>query len=87
MGEPSTKRDSKTFSIDRLFEAAASGDARNLDGLHQYLHQNMKKLSDSLCECDTHHATAAPNSEHVVLCVISLNVWLHLQISRMVKLP
>ncbi|XP_033503190.2 transient receptor potential cation channel subfamily V member 1 [Epinephelus lanceolatus] len=48
VGEPSTKRDSKTFSIDRLFEAAASRDARNLDGLHQYLHQNMKKLSDSL---------------------------------------
>ncbi|XP_042355296.1 transient receptor potential cation channel subfamily V member 1 isoform X2 [Plectropomus leopardus] len=44
----SGKRDSKTFNIDRLFEAAASGDVRNLDGLHLYLHQNMKKLSDSL---------------------------------------
>ncbi|KAM9384394.1 transient receptor potential cation channel subfamily V member 1 isoform 2-T3 [Pholidichthys leucotaenia] len=46
--EPDTRRDSKTFNIDRLFEAAASGDITKLDGLHQYLHQNMKRLSDSL---------------------------------------
>uniref|UniRef100_A0A7N8XS15 Transient receptor potential cation channel, subfamily V, member 1 n=1 Tax=Mastacembelus armatus TaxID=205130 RepID=A0A7N8XS15_9TELE len=32
----------------KLFEAVASGDVRCLDGLYQYLHQNMKKLSDSL---------------------------------------
>ncbi|XP_055004860.1 transient receptor potential cation channel subfamily V member 1 isoform X2 [Boleophthalmus pectinirostris] len=31
-----------------LFEAVASGDVSRLDGLHQYLHQNMKRLSDSL---------------------------------------
>lgn len=43
-----SKRDSKTFNMERLFEAAASGDVRQLDGLHQYLHQNMKRLSDSL---------------------------------------
>ncbi|XP_071316383.1 transient receptor potential cation channel subfamily V member 1 [Trachinotus anak] len=43
-----SKRDSKTFNIDRLFEAVASRDVRQLDGLHHYLHQNMKKLSDSL---------------------------------------
>lgn len=47
-GESSSKRDSKTFNIDRLFEAAASRDVRQLDGLYMYLHQNMKKLSDSL---------------------------------------
>uniref|UniRef100_A0A8C2WZB5 Transient receptor potential cation channel, subfamily V, member 1 n=1 Tax=Cyclopterus lumpus TaxID=8103 RepID=A0A8C2WZB5_CYCLU len=41
-------KDSKTFTIDRLFEAVASGDVSKLDGLHQYLRQNMKKLSDSL---------------------------------------
>lgn len=46
----SGKRDSKTFNIDRLFEAVASRDVQKLDGLHLYLHQNMKKLSDSLCE-------------------------------------
>ncbi|XP_031166601.1 transient receptor potential cation channel subfamily V member 1 [Sander lucioperca] len=46
--QPDQKRDSKTFNIDRLFEAVASRDVRKLDGLHQYLHQNMKKLSDSL---------------------------------------
>uniref|UniRef100_A0A671YHY3 Transient receptor potential cation channel, subfamily V, member 1 n=1 Tax=Sparus aurata TaxID=8175 RepID=A0A671YHY3_SPAAU len=46
--ETDNKRDSKTFNIDRLFEAAASGDVQKLAGLHQYLHQNMKKLSDSL---------------------------------------
>ncbi|XP_041807644.1 transient receptor potential cation channel subfamily V member 1 [Chelmon rostratus] len=46
--EHSSKRDSKTFHIDRLFEAVASGDVSKLSGLHHYLHQNMKKLSDSL---------------------------------------
>ncbi|XP_034539915.1 transient receptor potential cation channel subfamily V member 1 [Notolabrus celidotus] len=47
-GASSSKRVSKTFNRDRLFEAAASRDARQLDGLYLYLHQNMKKLSDSL---------------------------------------
>ncbi|XP_034746651.1 transient receptor potential cation channel subfamily V member 1 [Etheostoma cragini] len=46
--QPSQERDSKTFNIDRLFKAVASGEVRKLDGLHQYLHQNMKKLSDPL---------------------------------------
>lgn len=45
-----SKRSSRTFDIDRLFEAVASRDVRQLDTLHQYLQQNMKKLSDSLCE-------------------------------------
>ncbi|XP_074467823.1 transient receptor potential cation channel subfamily V member 1 [Sebastes fasciatus] len=47
-GEKVDKRDSKSFTIDRLFEAVASGDVSRLDNLHLYLHQNMKKLSDSL---------------------------------------
>uniref|UniRef100_A0A672GDN1 Transient receptor potential cation channel subfamily V member 1-like n=1 Tax=Salarias fasciatus TaxID=181472 RepID=A0A672GDN1_SALFA len=42
------RRDSKSFNMERLFEAAASGDVRKMDGLHLYLHQNMKRLSDSL---------------------------------------
>ncbi|XP_054610150.1 transient receptor potential cation channel subfamily V member 1 [Dunckerocampus dactyliophorus] len=42
------KRDSQSFNIDRLFDAVASGDVSSLDGLHQYLHQNMKKLTDTL---------------------------------------
>ncbi|KAK2879767.1 transient receptor potential cation channel subfamily V member 1 [Channa argus] len=46
--QTSKKRDSKTFNIDRLFEAVASRDVKNLDGLYQYLHQNMKRLSDTL---------------------------------------
>ncbi|XP_068509252.1 transient receptor potential cation channel subfamily V member 1 isoform X2 [Syngnathus scovelli] len=46
--QDNTKRDSRTFDIDRLFEAAASGDVTRLEGLYQYLHQNLKKLSDSL---------------------------------------
>ncbi|XP_072230393.1 transient receptor potential cation channel subfamily V member 1 [Leuresthes tenuis] len=45
--EQQTRRDSTSFTIDRLFEAVASRDVRKLDGLHQYLHRNMKKLSDS----------------------------------------
>lgn len=48
----SARTDGRTFDIDRLFEAVASGDVRNLDGLQPYLHRNMKKLSDTLCECD-----------------------------------
>lgn len=42
------KRSSRTFDIDRLFEAVASRDVAQLDGLDQYLHRSMKKLSDSL---------------------------------------
>lgn len=55
-GEHQHKRDSKTFTIDRLFEAVASGDVSKLDSLHQYLRQNMKKLSDSLYQ--SHGKTA-----------------------------
>ncbi|KAM6911182.1 transient receptor potential cation channel subfamily V member 1 isoform 1-T2 [Lycodopsis pacificus] len=47
-GKEQNKRDSKTLTIERLFEAVASGDVNKLDNLHQYLRQNMKKLSDSL---------------------------------------
>uniref|UniRef100_A0AAX7V817 Ion transport domain-containing protein n=1 Tax=Astatotilapia calliptera TaxID=8154 RepID=A0AAX7V817_ASTCA len=42
------RRDSKTYNRDRLFEAVASRDISKLDGLQEYLRQNMKKLSDSL---------------------------------------
>ncbi|XP_003456184.2 transient receptor potential cation channel subfamily V member 1 [Oreochromis niloticus] len=42
------RRDSKMFNRDRLFEAVASRDISKLDGLQEYLRQNMKKLSDSL---------------------------------------
>uniref|UniRef100_A0A3Q2FG34 Transient receptor potential cation channel, subfamily V, member 1 n=2 Tax=Cyprinodon variegatus TaxID=28743 RepID=A0A3Q2FG34_CYPVA len=45
---PEQKRDSSTFTIERLFEAVASRDPGKLDGLYEYLHQSMKKLSDSL---------------------------------------
>ncbi|XP_061559115.1 transient receptor potential cation channel subfamily V member 1 isoform X2 [Phycodurus eques] len=46
--QDNSKRDGQTFDIGRLFEAAASGDVTRLEGLPQYLHQNMKKLTDSL---------------------------------------
>ncbi|XP_070773255.1 transient receptor potential cation channel subfamily V member 1 [Enoplosus armatus] len=46
--EHSRERDSKTFNIDRLFEAVANRDVEKLGCLHPYLRQNMKKLSDSL---------------------------------------
>lgn len=63
--DPSGSTDNR-FGIDRLFEAVASRDVQKLDGLHQYLHQNRMKLSNSLCECQTHNATA------VDMCVTSL---------------
>ncbi|KAK7925688.1 hypothetical protein WMY93_007998 [Mugilogobius chulae] len=40
--------DRQKFTREQLFEAVASGDVTQLDGLHQYLRQNMKMLSDSL---------------------------------------
>uniref|UniRef100_A0A4W5MJP0 Transient receptor potential cation channel, subfamily V, member 1 n=1 Tax=Hucho hucho TaxID=62062 RepID=A0A4W5MJP0_9TELE len=40
-------RDSKRFDIKRLFEAVSTGDVMKLEGLHQYLHQSMKKLSNT----------------------------------------
>ncbi|XP_057677501.1 transient receptor potential cation channel subfamily V member 1 [Corythoichthys intestinalis] len=46
--QDNTKRDGQTFDINRLFEAAARGDVSSLEGLSHYLHQNMKKLTDSL---------------------------------------
>lgn len=65
------KRDSKTFNIDRLFEAVASRDVKNLDGLYQYLYQNMKKLSDSLCECERTHNTAITPDCKLATCVLT----------------
>ncbi|XP_054481776.1 transient receptor potential cation channel subfamily V member 1 isoform X2 [Anoplopoma fimbria] len=47
-GEVQQKGDSQRFTIDGLFEAVACGDVRKLDNLHQYLHLNMMRLSDSL---------------------------------------
>ncbi|KAM6907559.1 transient receptor potential cation channel subfamily V member 1 [Xenentodon cancila] len=46
--EQHASTDSTKFTIERLFEAVASRDPTQLDGLYQYLHQNMKKLSDTL---------------------------------------
>uniref|UniRef100_A0A8C7JPG3 Transient receptor potential cation channel, subfamily V, member 1 n=1 Tax=Oncorhynchus kisutch TaxID=8019 RepID=A0A8C7JPG3_ONCKI len=40
-------RDSKRFDIKRLFEAVSTGDVMKLEGLHQYLHLSMKKLSNT----------------------------------------
>ncbi|KAM6970629.1 transient receptor potential cation channel subfamily V member 1 [Aplochiton taeniatus] len=35
------------FDIKRLFEAVSAGDVMKLDGLHKYLHQSLKKLTNS----------------------------------------
>lgn len=51
-GEDHKKRDGDIYSIARLFDAVARRDVDSLANLHRYLQQNMKKLSDSLCECD-----------------------------------
>ncbi|KAA0717341.1 Transient receptor potential cation channel subfamily V member 1 [Triplophysa tibetana] len=44
--EPSRK-DRDAFTIKTLFEAVSRGDVSKLQGLHQYLHKNMKHLTDS----------------------------------------
>ncbi|CAB1316412.1 unnamed protein product [Coregonus sp. 'balchen'] len=45
--ENKEERDSKRFDIKRLFEAVSTGDVMKLEGLHQYLHQSKKKLSNT----------------------------------------
>lgn len=52
MEENKEDRVSKRFDIKRLFEAVSTGDVMKLEGLHQYLHQSMKKLSNTECEGD-----------------------------------
>ena len=41
---------SNRFDLKKLFQAAARGDVTMLDGLHDYLTKNLKKLSHSECE-------------------------------------
>lgn len=47
MKEEPSQKDSEAFTIKTLFEAVSSGDVSKLQGLHQYLHKNMKHLTDS----------------------------------------
>ncbi|XP_073697545.1 transient receptor potential cation channel subfamily V member 1-like [Garra rufa] len=44
--EEPAQQDSDRFNLKRLFDAVSSGDVSKLEGLHQYLHKNMKQLSD-----------------------------------------
>ncbi|TRY94452.1 hypothetical protein DNTS_011372 [Danionella cerebrum] len=44
--EPS-QHETERFTIKRLFEAVSSGEVSKLQGLHMYLHKNMKRLTDS----------------------------------------
>lgn len=47
-GVPMTKEETAgRFDIKRLFDAVSTGDVMKLDGLHKYLHQSMKKLTNS----------------------------------------
>ncbi|XP_056126071.1 transient receptor potential cation channel subfamily V member 1 [Rhinichthys klamathensis goyatoka] len=45
--EEPAQQDSGRFTIKSLFEAVSSGEVSKLQGLHQYLHKNMKRLTDS----------------------------------------
>ncbi|XP_067294440.1 transient receptor potential cation channel subfamily V member 1 [Pseudorasbora parva] len=45
--EEPPQQESERFTIKRLFEAVSSGEVAKLQGLHQYLHRNMKRLTDS----------------------------------------
>ncbi|KAJ7997081.1 hypothetical protein DPEC_G00225240 [Dallia pectoralis] len=47
--ENEEERNSKRFDIKRLFEAVSAGDVMKLEGLHQYLHQSLKKLTNTEC--------------------------------------
>lgn len=70
-----SERNSNTFDIYSLFEAVSSRDMGKLESLHQYLHLNKMKLSDTLCECDAHNATPSISSWPVCLfseCAVTL---------------
>lgn len=70
-----SKRNSNTFDISSLFEAVSCRDVGKLDSLHQYLHLNRMKLSDTLCECDAHNATPSMSGWPVCLfpeCAVTL---------------
>uniref|UniRef100_A0A673KMT5 Transient receptor potential cation channel subfamily V member 1-like n=1 Tax=Sinocyclocheilus rhinocerous TaxID=307959 RepID=A0A673KMT5_9TELE len=45
--EEPAQQDSERFTLKRLFDAVSSGNVSKLQGLHQYLHKNMKRLTDS----------------------------------------
>ncbi|XP_073697546.1 transient receptor potential cation channel subfamily V member 1-like [Garra rufa] len=45
--EEPAQQDRERFNLKRLFDAVSSGDVSKLEGLHQYLHKNMKRLTDS----------------------------------------
>ncbi|CAM4539752.1 unnamed protein product [Leuciscus chuanchicus] len=45
--EEPAQQDCERFTIKSLFEAVSSGEVSKLQGLHQYLHKNMKRLTDS----------------------------------------
>lgn len=77
--EPQGKRDSR-FDIDRLFEAVASRDVGRLDGLEQYLHRSMKKLSNTECELGTSVHAMEAGQHH-------LTVPSHSQISPLARRP
>lgn len=81
--EPQDKSSSR-FDIDRLFEAVASRDVGQLDGLDQYLHRTMKKLSNTECELGT---SSHPRNQRSRRQRPALTVPSHSQISPLARLP
>ncbi|RXN23601.1 transient receptor potential cation channel subfamily V member 1-like protein [Labeo rohita] len=45
--EEPDQQDREKFTLKRLFDAVSSGDVSKLQGLHEYLRKNMKRLTDS----------------------------------------
>ncbi|XP_052448252.1 transient receptor potential cation channel subfamily V member 1 [Carassius gibelio] len=45
--EEPAQQDRERFTLKRLFDAVSSGNVSKLQGLHEYLHKNMKRLTDS----------------------------------------
>ncbi|KAG9339771.1 hypothetical protein JZ751_022437 [Albula glossodonta] len=63
------QKETRKFDMKRLFDAVTSGDMTQLDGLHQYLEDNQKFLSDSLCQTALHIAIERRSSYFVQLLV------------------
>ncbi|XP_026111435.1 transient receptor potential cation channel subfamily V member 1-like [Carassius auratus] len=45
--EEPAQQDRERFTLKMLFDAVSSGNVSKLQGLHEYLHKNMKRLTDS----------------------------------------
>ncbi|KAI2664484.1 Transient receptor potential cation channel subfamily V member 1 [Labeo rohita] len=67
--EEPDQQDREKFTLKRLFDAVSSGDVSKLQGLHEYLRKNMKRLTDSQCQTALHVAIEQRSAKFVEMLV------------------